>query len=101
MPPEPSFVSGFLLPNLAKVELMDGVMTQDEADALTAPPSAPGRVPAPSGTRQARPQTAQNVPFPDISTVNTLLLPLNGATPPAPGFGQRGGFGLGRFNLGK
>src|SRR5260221_5242479 len=77
----------------------DGVMTQDEADALTAPPSAPGTAPAPSGTRQARPQTAQNVPFPDISTINTLLLQLNGGTPPAPGFGQRGGFWLGMFNL--
>ncbi len=77
----------------------DSVMTQDEANALTAPPSAPGTAPAPSGTRPARPQTPQNVPFPDISTINILLLQLNGGTPPAPGFGQRGGFGLGMFNL--
>src|SRR5262249_41648848 len=78
----------------------DGVMTQAEADALTAPPNAPGTQPAPRGTQPARPQGApQNVPFPDISTINILLVQLSGGTPPAPGFGGRGGFGLGMYNL--
>src|SRR5579871_840105 len=78
----------------------DGVITQDEANALENPP-APGTQPAPVGTRpagggggggrgQGGPQAAL---FPDISTFRILLAQASG-TQPAPGGnggGPRGG----------